>query len=92
MENEQLILAMSDMMDKKLAENLAPIHARLDKMESRMDKMESQISSLKAGQIEIRKEIKEVNIRVSDTYQLALEAWGTSTENRHWLEHGRSTG
>lgn len=75
MDNEQLLNALSDMMDAKLA----PINNRLDKLES-------QISALRAGQLETRKEIKEVSIKVSETYQLALDAWGTSTENRNWLE------
>lgn len=52
----------------------------------RLDKMESEISALKAGQADIRKDIKKVDKRVSDTYELALDAWGKSTENRMWLE------
>lgn len=89
MDNKELLQAISDMMDKKLE----PINGRLDKMENqlhkienRLDKMESQVSASRVGQIELRKEIKEVNIKVSETYQLALDAWGTSTENRNWLE------
>ena len=53
---------------------------------NRLDKIESEVSALKQGQLDIRKEIKQVDKRVSDTYNLALEAWGTSTENRKWLE------
>ena len=56
------------------------------KIDNRLDKVESQVSALRSGQIEIRKEIKEVSIRVSDTYELALESWGQGTENRKWLE------
>ena len=63
-----------------------PINNRLDKVENRLDKVESQVSALRAGQMELRKELKEVNIKVSKTYDLALEAWGTSIENRKWLE------
>ena len=72
---------------------LLPIHIRLDGMdnrfdriENRLDRVESEVSSLKSGQLEIRKELKEVDRKVSDTYDLALEAWGKSTENRRWLE------
>ncbi|MBD5464980.1 MAG: hypothetical protein HDR22_04045 [Lachnospiraceae bacterium] len=65
---------------------------RLNQMNNRLEKVESQVSALRAGQIELRKEIKEVDIKVGLTYQLALDAWGTSTENRKWLEEGQVTG
>lgn len=64
----------------------------LNQMNNRLEKVESQVSALRAGQIELRKEIKEVDIKVALTYQLALDAWGTSTENRKWLEEGQITG
>lgn len=90
------IKAIADLMDLKLA----PINSRLDNMDSRLDAMESRISrienrldkvesdvlSLRAGQIEIRKDLKALDDKVSETYQLALDAWGKSTENRTWLE------
>lgn len=70
---------------------------RFDKIESevsalktgqnnRLDKIESEISALRIGQIELKKELREVRHKVSDTYELALDAWGQSTENRHWIE------
>lgn len=65
---------------------LQPINVRLDRMDTRLEKVESEVSSLKGGQLEIRKELKKVDRIVSDTYDLALEAWGKSTENRRWLE------
>ena len=33
----------------------------------------------------MRKELKIIDVKVSDTYQLALDAWGTSAENRHLI-------
>lgn len=63
-------------------ERLDGIDSRLDGMDNRLDRVESEASSLKSGQLEIRKELREVNRKVSDTYDLALEAWGKSTENR----------
>lgn len=65
---------------------LLPIHGRLDKMDDRLDKLDSEVSSLKTGQLEIKKELKEVNRKVSDTYLLALDAWGTGIENRTWIK------
>ena len=79
--NEDL-QAIAGLMEQKLQ----PINNRLDKMDNRLDKLESEVSGLKAGQITLRKELREVNHKVSDTYELALEAWGKSTENRNWLE------
>ena len=40
MDSEQLLQAISDMMDKKLDERLAPINSRLDKMDNRLEVME----------------------------------------------------
>lgn len=74
--------AISDLMDNKLQ----PINGRLDKIENRLDKVESEVSSVKANQLEMRKEVLELKRKVDDTYELALEAWGTSTENRTWLK------
>lgn len=84
MDNENLLQAISDMMDKKFDEKLQPINNRLDKLESEM-------SAMRVGQMELKKEIREVKHKVNDTYELALDAWGTSTENRVWLQNIEST-
>ena len=76
MSDNELLLAMSEMMDQKLQ----PINSRLDNMEHRLDKIEADVSVLK-------KDMRMVKDKVSDTYELALEAWGQSTENRVWLEN-----
>lgn len=93
MDNAQLLQAISDLMDKKFDERLSPINnrldkmeIRLDKMEIRLDKMESEISAIKIGQAELRKDMKELKLKVNETYELALDAWGQSTENRVWLD------
>lgn len=71
--------AISNMMDQKFDERLEPINRRLDKLEFK-------VNALRSGQIDIRKDIKAIDIKVSETYDIALDAWGTSTENREWLE------
>lgn len=78
--NEDL-LALSKMMDQKLQ----PINDRLDDMDKRLDKIESEVLVLK-------KETRVIKDKVSDTYNLALEAWGQSTENRTWLEQNQAMG
>ena len=78
-----------DKMDSRLDamdSRLDAMDSRFDRIENRLDKVESNVSSLRAGQIEIRKDLKALDDKVSETYQLALDAWGKSTENRTWLE------
>ncbi|MCM1065168.1 MAG: hypothetical protein NC420_12030 [Eubacterium sp.] len=81
--NEDL-MAISNLMDQKIH----PINDRLDRIEIRLDKLESDVSALKVGQAELSRHLTEIDKKVSYTYQLALDAWGTSTENRTWLETG----
>ena len=75
--------AIASLMDTKLQ----PINDRLDKMDNRLDKLESEMSAMRVGQLELKKEMREVKHKVNDTYELALDAWGTSTENRVWLQN-----
>lgn len=82
---QTLLLPVYDRLDK-MDDRLDKMDNRFDKMDIRLDKLDSEVSSLKAGQLEIRKELKNIDRRVSDTYNLALDTWGTSTENRVWLE------
>ena len=72
--------------DQKFEEKFAPVNERLDRIELRLEKVESEVSAVKSNQIDMRKELKVIDVKVSDTYQLALDAWGTSTENRHLIE------
>lgn len=58
----------------------------MKKTNQAINNLTSQVSVLSSNQIDIRNDIKELDDKVSKTYQLALDAWGTSTENRHWLE------
>ena len=57
MDNEKLLQAISDMMDKKLDERLKPINDRLDKMDSRLgvievkqNRMADQLTELQVSQ------------------------------------------
>lgn len=90
------LMAISQLMDQKIQPihhrldcidgRLDQVDNRLDQVDNRLDRLESNVSALKAGQIDLRQCLKEVNLKVSDTYKLALDAWGTSVENRNWLE------
>lgn len=55
--------AIANLMDTKLQ----PINNRLDKIES-------EVSSVKANQLELRKEVRKIKQKVDDTYELALDA------------------
>ena len=57
-------------------------------MKDEMQGMKKKLDKLSLGQLEIRKEIIMLNRKISDTYDVALDALGTSTENRVWLEKG----
>ena len=69
-------------------EKLDLILSRLDSIESEMQGMKQKVDKVSLGQIEIKKEIIMLNRKISDTYDVALDALGTSTENRTWLEKG----
>lgn len=91
----------SEKMDLILSK-LTSFDERFDKIESEMQSMKSEIKDMKSeiqgmktkidklslGQLEIQKEIYMINRRISDTYNVALDALGTSAENRTWLEKG----
>lgn len=41
---------------------------------------------LELGQAELKREIYRIDRKISDTYNLALDAWGQGVENRTYLE------
>ena len=69
-----------------LFEKLDNIEGRLDNIEGRLDKVESRLNNLESGQAEIKRQIYRMDRKISDTYNLALDAWGQGVENRKWLE------
>lgn len=78
-ENEKLDLILS---------KLDSIEAEMQGMKGEMQGMKQKIDKVSLGQLEIKKEIIMLNRKISDTYDVALDALGTSTENRTWLEKG----
>ena len=65
-------------LSKMMDQKLQPINDRLDKIESEV--------------LVLKKETRVIKDKVSDTDNLALEAWGQSTENRTWLEQNQAMG
>lgn len=86
MQDNELLQAISDMMDKKLDERLTPINTRLEKLEADTSALKAGQNRIVEKQRELRQDIKKLDDKISNTYDLALDAWGTSTENRTWLE------
>ena len=70
------------------SEKLDLLLTKVQGMETEMKGMKKKLDKLSLGQLEIRKEIIMLNRKISDTYDVALDALGTSTENREWLQKG----
>ncbi len=70
------------------SEKLDLLLTKVQGMETEMQGMKKKLDKLSLGQLEIRKEIIMLNRKISDTYDVALDALGTSTENREWLQKG----
>lgn len=79
-------LEVLDTRVEDLDHRMENIEHRMESVESRLDKLESDTASLKAGQLSLRKEIKILDQKVQSTYELSLEAWGKSTENRMLIQ------
>ena len=70
------------------SEKLDLLLTKVQGMENEMQGMKKKLDKLSLGQLEIRKEIIMLNRKISDTYDVAFDALGTSTENREWLQKG----
>lgn len=70
------------------SEKLDLLLTKVQGMETEMQGMKKKLDKLSLGQLEIRKEIIMLNRKISDTYEVALDALGTSTQNREWLQKG----
>lgn len=79
-------LEILDTRVEDLDHRMENVEHRMESVESRLDKLESDTASLKAGQLSLRKDIKILDQKVQSTYELALEAWGKSTENRMLIQ------
>ena len=61
---------------------------KLDLLLAKVQGMEKKIDILTSEQTEILKEVIMLNRKISDTYEVALDALGTSSQNRALLEKG----
>lgn len=89
MDHQQLLEALSSMMDSKLEpvkDEIGRIKGEMITISSHLEKLDSQVSALRNGQIETKNEIEDISVKVSETYEIAINAWGQSSENREWLK------
>lgn len=63
MTDNELLLAISEMLDKKLTSNLAPIENRLDRVEKRLTKVELILEN------DIRPRLQNIESCYTDTYE-----------------------
>ncbi len=76
--DQKLDQKLNEIFDRKLDEKFQP-------MNNRLAAIESELSALQCGQGELKEALTAIRYKVNDTYELALDAWGQSEENRHWL-------
>lgn len=65
MSDNELLSAISDMMDKKLNERLKPINDRLDAMDKRFDKVDDTLNTLKFNQEHITEKLKGIEVTMN---------------------------
>lgn len=61
---------------------------KLDLLLSEMQGMKKRIDKMAFAQSEIQKEMYVLNRKLTDTYDVALDALSSSAENRTWHEKG----
>lgn len=64
MSDNELLLAISEMMDKKLAAGLKPVESKLDKMENRLDKVENRLDRVENDLQEVKRDVQSVKCDV----------------------------
>ena len=66
MTDNELLLAMSEMMDKKLASNLKPIENRLDRMDDRLDRVETRLENVETRLENVEVRLENVEMRLEN--------------------------
>lgn len=60
MSDNELLLAISELMDKKLAAGLKPVEGKLDRMENRLDGMENRLDRMENDLQSVKNELQGV--------------------------------
>jgi len=75
--NNELLQAIGQMMDTKLAAALEPINTRLDKVDSRFDNVDSRLDTIQADLTEIKEELDDMHKGIN-----AMVDWIEDIDNR----------
>jgi len=62
MDSNELLQALSNILDSKLDEKIKPINNRLDNMENKLDNMEKDIISLKNDVSNLQNDVREIKV------------------------------
>ncbi len=97
-ENEKLDLILAGMQDMKagmqdMKAGMQDMKAEMQDMKAEMQDMKNdvreirqKVNRLEVAQADIKRELFRIDRKISDTYNLALDAWGQGVENKEWLE------
>lgn len=70
------------------SEKLDLLLSEMQGMKSELQGMKKRIDKMAFAQSEIQKEMYVLNRKLTDTYDVALDALSSSAENRTWHEKG----
>lgn len=84
MADYEILQSLLDKMSNLETDLLEIKNNQIDLQEFR--KLQSDLDEVKNNQIETRIELYRIDRKISDTYNLALDAWGQNAENKEWLE------
>lgn len=74
----------ADMVNMKA--DMADMKTDMANMKADMAELKLRVTRLESSQSAMKLELLRIDRKISDTYNLALDAWGSSVENRAWLE------
>lgn len=78
-DNELLQKILTEMQDMK---------AEMQNQKKDILEIKQKINRIEVGQSEMKRELFRIDRKISDTYNLSLDALGMSTETKEWLESG----
>lgn len=70
------------------SEKLDLLLSEMQGMKSELQDMKKRVDKMTFSQSEIQKEMYVLNRKLTDTYDVALDALSSSAENRTWHEKG----
>lgn len=79
-DSEKLDFLIDEM--KEMKTDMATMKADMADMKADMTELKLRVTRLESGQSEMKLELLRIDRKISDTYNLALDAWGNSVENR----------